>query len=81
MYGLIQVVNFFCLYVCSLGIEPTTFVLPTQCSTTEPQEHYLHGTLSLYTIDFWHKRKNVFLAIAINIPVVLLTGFVLQGHK
>ncbi len=25
--------------VCSLGIEPTTFALLTQCSTTEPQEH------------------------------------------
>ncbi len=31
--------NFFCQYICSLGIEPTTFALPTQCSTTEPQEH------------------------------------------
>ncbi len=27
----------FCQYMCSLGIEPTTFALPTQCSTTEPQ--------------------------------------------
>ncbi len=26
-------------YACSLGIEPTTFALQTQCSTTEPQEH------------------------------------------
>ncbi len=25
--------------MCSLGIELTTFALPTQCSTTEPQEH------------------------------------------
>ncbi len=24
---------------------------------------------------------NVFLAIATNIPVLLMTGFVLQGHK
>ncbi len=30
---------FFCEYMCSLGIEPTTFALLTQCSTTEPQEH------------------------------------------
>ncbi len=29
----------FCQYVCYLGIEPTTFALLTQCSTTEPQEH------------------------------------------
>ncbi len=35
----IQVINFFCQYVCFLGIEPTTFALLTQCSTTEPQEH------------------------------------------
>ncbi len=28
-------------YVCSLGIEPMTFALLTQCSTTEPQEHYI----------------------------------------
>ncbi len=25
-------------YVCSLGIEPTTFAPLTQCYTTEPQE-------------------------------------------
>ncbi len=29
----------YCQYVCSLGIEPKTFALLTQCSTTEPQEH------------------------------------------
>ncbi len=35
----IQVIHFF-QYVCSLGIEPTTFfALLMQCSTTEPQEH------------------------------------------
>ncbi len=37
----IQVIHFFCQYVCSLGIEPTTFALLTQCSTTEQQEHSL----------------------------------------
>ncbi len=31
--------NLYCQYVCSLGIEPTTFALLAQCSTTEPQEH------------------------------------------
>ncbi len=37
--------------------------------------------------DFCHKRKmdnfdpyNVLLAIATNIPVLLMTAFVLQGH-
>ncbi len=40
----------------------------------------------LYFISLWHKRKihfdpyNVFLAIAINIPQRLETGFVVQGH-
>ncbi len=28
----------FFVSMCSLGIEPTTFALLTQCSTTEPQE-------------------------------------------
>ncbi len=40
----IQFIIFFCQYVCSLGIEPTTFALLTQCSTTEPQEHYIKVT-------------------------------------
>ncbi len=31
----------YCQYACSLGIEPTTFALLTQCSTTEPQEHHI----------------------------------------
>ncbi len=34
----------YCQYVCSLGIEPTTFALLTQCSTTEPQEHAYPST-------------------------------------
>ncbi len=40
-----------------------------------------------YPNDFWHKRKidhfdpyNVFLAIATDIPVPLMAGFVVQGH-
>ncbi len=35
-----------CQYVCSLGIEPTTFALLTQCSTTEPLEHILSDKLN-----------------------------------
>ncbi len=42
----------FCQYMCSLGIEPTTFVLLTQCSTTEPQEHR-RTTLKHYFIIWW----------------------------
>ncbi len=41
------VFTFFYQYVCSLGIEPTTFALLTQCSTTEPQEHNPVFLLSL----------------------------------
>ncbi len=40
-----------------------------------------------YPNDFWHKREmdnfdpyNVLLSIATNIPVLLMTAFVLQGH-
>ncbi len=35
----IQTIHLYCQYMCSLGIEPTTIVLLTQCSTTEPQEY------------------------------------------
>ncbi len=38
-------------YVCSLGIEPTTFVLLTQCSTTEPQELQLTSAIALDEIN------------------------------
>ncbi len=44
----IQAIHIFCQYMCSLGIEPTTFVLLTQCSTTEPQEQtFIVKTFSL----------------------------------
>ncbi len=51
---------------------------------------YLHGTWSLLNILMifgkWRKMYNfdpysVLLAIATNIPVLLMTAFVLQGHK
>ncbi len=42
----------------------------------------------LISNDFWHKIKmynfvpyNVLLSIATNIAVLLMTAFVLQGHK
>ncbi len=38
-YTLYIILYIFHQYVCSLGIEPTTFALIIQCSTTEPQEH------------------------------------------
>ncbi len=33
----IQAIHFFCQYVCSLGIEPTTFCA---ADSTVPQEHH-----------------------------------------
>ncbi len=37
-----QAIHLYCQYVCSLGIEPTTFALLTQCSN-----HWATGTLLL----------------------------------
>ncbi len=48
----IQAIHIFCQYMCSLGIEPTTFALLTQCSN-----HWATGTVRyflnkcLYIID------------------------------
>ncbi len=42
----IQAIRLCCQYVCSLGIEPRIFVLLTQCSTTEPQEHIVVSSAS-----------------------------------
>ncbi len=43
---------FQCVCVCSLGIEPRTLALLTQCSTTDPQEHR-RG--SVYKWDHFNK--------------------------
>ncbi len=45
--------TYFCQYMCSLGIEPTTFALLMQCSN-----HWATGT-RLLTINFFQKRKIV----------------------
>ncbi len=37
--------------MCSLGIEPMTFVLLTQCSTTEPQEHNVMNSFIYLTLN------------------------------
>ncbi len=54
----IQVIHFI-QYVCSLGIEPRPFALLTQCSTTEPQEQFLHYMPLTELLSFIHK-KNLF---------------------
>ncbi len=43
--------TFFCQYMCSLGIEPITFALLTQCSTTEPQEHRFATQITFHKIN------------------------------
>ncbi len=43
----------FFVSVCSLGIEPPTFALLTQCSTTEPQEH-IHTYIYIYIHTYIH---------------------------
>ncbi len=48
----------FCQYVCSLGIEPSTFVLLTQCSTTEPQEHTVRDQISV--LKYTQSSPNVY---------------------
>ncbi len=51
----------FCQYMCSLGIEPTTFALLMQCFSTEPQEHYFCSLSDLLylpnSLDFTYLRS------------------------
>ncbi len=70
---------------------------PYQPHPTRNTSNVLEITLNLifmkkyfcfFSRDFWHKRKiynfdpcNVLLSIATNIPVLLMTAFVLQSHK
>ncbi len=49
----------FCEYVCSLRIEPTTFALLTQCSTTEQQEH-------IYIYIYMTYKCSVILQLTFN---------------
>ncbi len=46
-----SVLYIFLVSMCvPLGIESTTFALLTQCSTTEPQEHYKYQPRALNVI-------------------------------
>ncbi len=53
-------------YVCSLGIEPTTFALLTQCSTTEPQEYS-----DFFFFKLWFKAKLFFCTLNFASLIVL----------
>ncbi len=45
--------------MCSLGNEPTTFALLTQCSTTEPQEHiHASHTQHIHTHTYTHTHTH-----------------------
>ncbi len=50
----------YCQYVCSLRIEPTTFALLMQCSTTEPQEHCEYDMRILGFLGGCRKNQNDF---------------------
>ncbi len=56
----IHAIHFF-QYVCSLGIEPTTFALLTQCSTNEPQEHKIIFKIFILIFKIIYERKTIFL--------------------
>ncbi len=67
-----------------LAMHITDQKLSFDIFTVVEHEHDLY----LISSWFWHKRKiyhsdpyNVLLAIATNIPVLLMTSFVVLGHK
>ncbi len=65
--------TFFCQYVCSLGIEPTTFALLTQCSnhwaTGTPEEHQFYRDYHAFSIFML-----VFAHILLFISVYIMLG-------
>ncbi len=75
----------FCQYMCSLGLEPTTFALLTQCSTTEPQEvfswianvTFLHHTLNKtkHCLVIGQQIQSIQQSIDSCVNIVLLTVF------
>ncbi len=80
--------NFFCQYMCSLGIEPTTFVLQMQCSS-----HWATGTLwvcrgyvSVYVVGYFvRKEEGVFKVaeatqMALFLSQLHLVGMNTQTH-
>ncbi len=64
--------------MCSLGIEPTTFALLTQCSTTEPREHII-----IIIILFYIKRynTNIFLTFKLYISKLLFENIIAWTFK
>ncbi len=53
--------TFFNQYVCSLGIEPTTFALLTFCSTTEPQQHVFEVSSQQWQRESQETRRSHFI--------------------
>ncbi len=60
--------TFFCQYVCSLGIEPTTFALLTQCSN-----HWATGTQSSLQISLPETGWSMILCIQCGMWHILST--------
>ncbi len=71
----IQVIYFFFVNVCSLGIEPTTFAVLTQCSTTEPRQYVnichsgITDLIMLYVIHLLLFR-NVYILILLIVTLM-----------
>ncbi len=55
--------HIYCQYMCSLGIEPTTFALITQCSTTEPQKYYISTCYISPNLFGWTIYLNLYVCI------------------
>ncbi len=78
----IQAIHFFYQYVCSLGIEPTTFWTHNlmQCSTTEPQEPH---TWPLHHLQL-HQQGSCHLGGVFGVIIMLdncrLAQFLKGGH-
>ncbi len=68
---------FFCGYVCSLGIEPTTFALLTQCSNhpdmnTTKLKKLLNKQTEIF-LERWSKNKNIKWCGCISVHTLKLT--------
>ncbi len=73
----IQAIHFFNQYVCSLGIEPTTFC--SQCSSTEPQEHNSLPVFIQNILNCVPKTNKAFTGLERHVGKWLMTTFSFWG--
>ncbi len=73
---LIQAIHVF-ISMCFLGIEPTTFALLTQLSTTEPQEHHyvIYNCLFFLLLPY----LLYYVPVCIMLMNLLLSEFLKKG--